>query len=896
MDQQVPFIDREQELWEIDGLIHDWNSRRAMFVHAEGGIGKSRLLQEVRKRYAGKQSKNKPLIVSNIIDFDNRRFYLSENLENEIANLLKEDNFKAYFEALQDERKMKAAGVSVASLAKKREETQEAFRTSYNDVAAEKRIVLLFDTTESMRGDDPWNYLQSLIPAIKNTFFLFAGRNADDLFKTLKPQLSGDAILLKLQSFEEKASEAYLQEKQKLLGINIKPSLAKNLLWLARGRPIIIDLAVDWLARDIPLEWLTQYGLEELEKLPQDEETKLRREFESRLVSEISQVRSDEDRLVLVLSRVYPMDTAMAASLLGIDLKEAAHLVSRAQAYAFIKVRPDGRITLHDEMRRLVEMYVWPGIDPDGNRRRRDSRRAAACLAEEVSKLKEEMAKLEADESAAKQTGDAAAAFEAFTRRELLDQEMWVLETRRLKHTLFADLDAGVEAFAEIFDAATQSYRLRFRGALIEEMEPYVKKLSAEQRYAYNSRKARHLLDSGEYAGAKKIVENILKRKALSAERRVEAYIQLGNTHVREGNYHKGIDAFEKAAEISQSNHLDRQLVLAKIALGWANRLIGDLDAAEKCYSGVLQIAFDLSDKKMQALLMNNIGYVKAIKRVDIDKAIGLCEQALENMRDLKDQRGEGAVYSTLGEINRISRNFSGSIDFFAKALGIFEPVYDKEWLARVYSGRGSTFWLNGEYDRAKDDLRYSLRLGIKLEEAGTMRRLALVYWSQKELDEATNWLEKSYRLADQTNDFFTVISSLAHLAWLDYDREEFRNWYHWQNEFNKLKKKLPEVKFGPRRGLLLKRLGDLAIRDKKYDLAFDFYRKGFPELVHALHHEPIGLWEQLKSTEKDVLPFVPKEKVQKLGQVLWREWYEQGLAASYIDALAYFARWRKWG
>jgi len=36
--------------------------------------------------------------------------------------------------------------------------------------------------------------------------------------------------------------------------------------------------------------------------------------------------------------------------------------------YVFVKQLPDGRISLHDEMRRMVNEYVWPQVDPDRER------------------------------------------------------------------------------------------------------------------------------------------------------------------------------------------------------------------------------------------------------------------------------------------------------------------------------------------------------------------------------------------------------------------------------------------------------------------------------------------------------------------------------------------------
>src|SRR5512145_1092695 len=50
---QMPFIDREEELALIDRIVGEWGTRRVICIQAGGGVGKTRLLQEVRNRYLG---------------------------------------------------------------------------------------------------------------------------------------------------------------------------------------------------------------------------------------------------------------------------------------------------------------------------------------------------------------------------------------------------------------------------------------------------------------------------------------------------------------------------------------------------------------------------------------------------------------------------------------------------------------------------------------------------------------------------------------------------------------------------------------------------------------------------------------------------------------------------
>ena len=50
MPEQVSFIGRETELARVKQLITKWGTCRVLCVFGDGGIGKTRLLQEVRRR------------------------------------------------------------------------------------------------------------------------------------------------------------------------------------------------------------------------------------------------------------------------------------------------------------------------------------------------------------------------------------------------------------------------------------------------------------------------------------------------------------------------------------------------------------------------------------------------------------------------------------------------------------------------------------------------------------------------------------------------------------------------------------------------------------------------------------------------------------------------------
>ena len=46
--------------------------------------------------------------------------------------------------------------------------------------------------------------------------------------------------------------------------VSLDKKLAENLIVFAAGRPVLLDLAVEWRKREIPLKWLAEMDTEKL--------------------------------------------------------------------------------------------------------------------------------------------------------------------------------------------------------------------------------------------------------------------------------------------------------------------------------------------------------------------------------------------------------------------------------------------------------------------------------------------------------------------------------------------------------------------------------------------------------------------------------------------------------
>ena len=883
----MPFIGRQKELRQINKMIRKQGTKKVVCLQGAGGIGKTRFLEEI---VAQRNNGNGRIL--EIVDFDDRALFLPDNLERHIAQNLHESAFEPYIHSLVDWLKMEAANVSPDTLEQQRQRVQQTFFDNYNQISAQQRIVVLFDTTDNLeKNDDVWQRLQDLLNKTQNSLFVLAGRNGDTLYETLKPTLGDDVELIILDALNEASGQEYLRKKQELLRINLDPELAQKTLILSQGKPILIDLAVEWLSRGQPHDWLTELTPAELEALPPQELSDRQEKFEVELVKHLIQIRSNIDRLCLLMSRVYPLDESMIAPLLYMEESEAADLFARAKTYVFVKSLPDGRISLHDEMRRMVNQYVWPIQDSSGNRRRAESMVVADYLQKEIERLSQEYAQVLANSA----DEDDTPIFELNTiiAREKFENDIWLLRSQQLHHTIYTDLVKGIQLFTQLFDEATQNYRLLFRKTLVVQVLEYKDAFNDEQKYRVHSRYIQYLSDRGRYDEAKTLVSELLTEDILP-QYRIDLLIQLANLEVRLGYLERGVTCFDEAAQISDKQGFNDRLMLAINGRGWAHRNQGDFSQAIADYLIAYRLSLQLHNQRETARILNNMGFVNAYKG-NRQAAMQNCNEALKLWGTLADQREIGITYSTLGEIHRRFAEWKDAFSFYNKALAIFEEEDMREWISTVRAGRAAIYLHRQELAKATADLEYAAENGPQNLRPRIIHTQAQVQMSLGNLTNSRNLFSICQDLSYKIGAYEYGFRSFADLLDLAWNFGEYGQWQTFLEQMEKLFAGHKGEEVYRLRGSSLRKIGDLAICDNAYEAALAAYQEGFSLIAKYEQYEPYQLSAQIKVTDERLHQCGKLEFVNRLGHDLSDYWQAQPqLLEKTPEALITFFAWQQ--
>ena len=933
MAKLVPFIGRKEELQLINDLISQVYTRRMLCIEAEGGVGKTRLLQEVQRREMGEKDRSFPLIITEIIDFDDHKLHISLYLLQKIAEISDWDRFGPFFQSVKDFRDIQKSVSNSASLRKKAlKECEEKFIECFRKIRS--RVVLFFDTTDAVEDNsDIWSYISRIFSLLENIVIIVAGRTAKTVGNILKKELENDVTIRNLPFLTREDSEAYLNQKQHLESISLESGLTKNLIFLANGRPILLDLAVEWRAREIPLDWMLKESLENLKALSEDEKKQRLLEFERRLVHHITQTRNQVDWLILLMSIIYPLDKEMISELFKIETDEAQDLFEEAKKYVFIKELPDKRIKLHDEMRRMVDKYVWPIVDADGERRR-------DYLKNEIDSLSRRIEELKPEEKSARKEKNIQEEMDAASKREALEQDRWKLKKRLLDSIPYMDTDEKIRIIMDLFDESTRIYRSFYRESLIPQIESCISQISPDQKEYINKLRKRlieYFQDNGQYTQAAVLVKKILDEGGISPkdkiemlilsgdleirmgnfEQRIKKYkratillieildeedispkdkiemlILSGNLEIRMGNLEQGIKRFEIAVQMSKENNYPDKLVHALNGQGWAYRNKGDFDNALKSYLEAYQISTRIKDNQQTALLLNNMGFINA-RKGKFQPAVSNCKKALDIWKELGYRREIGTVYSTMGEIYMRFSQLDIAINFYNKALDIFEKENDVEWISIVRCGKGATLSLLREYDDAEANLNNALKYAPENLKTRIYYYQGKVHWGKAEMDEAREKFMDCRKLSQKIGELYfdyVSFSSLAEIAW------NFREFDRWKEFMAEHKKKYEERKSEMDlrlRGGCLRNIADLAICHGDYDAALPVYKEAFLLIAknQVLWHYSLN--RQIEKTFQRIHDHISESFLSKLGKDLIQYWNDTPiLTENSPESLITFQEW----
>lgn len=402
-------INREPLLKQIQQAIADESGKTWLFfITGEGGIGKTRLVQEILRRcqkdaQETSDSWYSPGLFAAPEPVDLYHPYLHSELGLVRAIRAVIDPGPGYFEEYRTERDLiqrakRDSALLTREMNRRRQALLQIFLDNYNAAAEDYRLVLALDTAEVIVDEpDPlqrgatsaqiWVDVQRwlaerFVPQISNTVLLIAGRpEATQLGQKLQTIADIHFEHVQLEPFKEQDTLAYFQavidtardvgQEEVADRIAAVPKETRQVIHhYTGGKPILLALMIDYLAVADRLLPAVQVSLAEALRQTADEASlqQVQDSLKADLVRVSQETGRDTDETLRAMAWApRGMDAELLAyvSTLGgainnDDIAQAQEALDQVcRPLSFVKVRPyDRRAFLHDEMYSLLESHV----------------------------------------------------------------------------------------------------------------------------------------------------------------------------------------------------------------------------------------------------------------------------------------------------------------------------------------------------------------------------------------------------------------------------------------------------------------------------------------------------------------------------------------------------------
>jgi tetratricopeptide (TPR) repeat protein len=358
-------------------------------------------------------------------------------------------------------------------------------------------------------------------------------------------------------------------------------------------------------------------------------------------------------------------------------------------------------------------------------------------------------------------------ALKSMKRRGIVDESdgKYRFRTPKFREILYSEMGRDLtEAYHELAAESLENYAGSnealgyhyFMAGIYEKAIPHLMKSAEEAMKKYSNEEAkRHLLyvlDATEEGGW--------------PEERAKALKYMGEILVREGEYEKAIESFEKAMEIQPENSTE---IMGKIAEAYTQ--MGDYNRALK----TIEMAMKMADKKNMGKILRIKGSV-LYRKGEYDDAMKVLEEALDILGENGEDQEVGSVIRAIGNIYFARGEYDRAMDYYKRALSW--PNEGLSGKAMSLNNMGVIEVKLGNYEKAAEDFREALkireRVGDQWGIAMFLSNLGVVHSESGDYKTAMDYFQRSLKIRRKIGDRWGEAMSLNNIGMLNLDMGEY--------------------------------------------------------------------------------------------------------------------------
>jgi len=189
----------------------------------------------------------------------------------------------------------------------------------------------------------------------------------------------------------------------------------------------------------------------------------------------------------------------------------------------------------------------------------------------------------------------------------------------------------------------------------------------------------------------------------------------LGVAAHMEGDYPAARDYYQQSITLAQANSAIRWAGLGLNNMGIAAKDMGDYPAAYAAYQQALALWRETGEKHGIGTTLNNLGNL-ALNMGDYPASEDYNQQALSLRREIGDKHGIASSLHNLGETALSRGDYPAAHDYYQQSLTLVREFGHKHEMAILFANLGNVARLQGDYPAAREHYQQGLSLAREIE------------------------------------------------------------------------------------------------------------------------------------------------------------------------------------
>jgi signal transduction histidine kinase len=269
------------------------------------------------------------------------------------------------------------------------------------------------------------------------------------------------------------------------------------------------------------------------------------------------------------------------------------------------------------------------------------------------------------------------------------------------------------------------------------------------------------LLISGSVLGQEKIdsLEKEIARKDIADSVRVRLLVALSKEY-QYTDFNKSRQYAAEALAVAEDNDLTKTKILAYQNIGGLYTLSGDYSTALRYDNLALQQSLLMGDSTNITVDFNNVAN-DYYDLGEYDEAYYYFTQSYRVASSIKDSLRMTIALHNVGRVFKELGQYDRALDHLLLSQKMSHDIGDKEGIPYSYNEIGDVMLRKGDYDSALHMLTNSLRLSriyrVNSLQPRTLNKLASVYLHQKDYKAALAYYDTTFLLHARTNNRFGI-------------------------------------------------------------------------------------------------------------------------------------------